>query len=418
VREVVIVGASFGGLQCAAELKGDAAFRVTVLDSNDFFEFTPSIHTALGGDRAIGALLKPLDEALVAGVAFVRGTAVALEERTVVAAAPDGRAIRLAFDVCVVAVGCVYPSPVRAPRSGAGGLRGARLRHLEAARCALRAAGTVLVVGGGAVGVEMAAELRAPNRRVTLATNAPELCGDLPAATRARVAGALERLGVRVLFRTKAARVGRAAGDGEGPCAGGAFALAGPGGAATEEAFDAYVCCFGARPATSWLAGSLDLDGGGFIAIDPASRRASRRAVGAKGRPASAVYAVGDAAAKPDAQRLASYAHVEGEYVGRAIRGVADGPYAAPPRFVALSLGASDGCFVYDATALPVPGFAVPKIKAMVEAWFIRLLPLPYALLRLLPGDAGARAWSKPPRRAPAAAARQGGVAPPGAGRN
>ena len=68
----------------------------------------------------------------------------------------------------------------------------------------------------------------------------------------------------------------------------------------------------------------------------------------------SPVFAVGDAAAKPDAQRLASYAHLEGEYVAAAVAADAAGapppaPYAPPPRLVCLSLGAYDGAFVYDA---------------------------------------------------------------------
>ena len=45
-----------------------------------------------------------------------------------------------------------------------------------------------------------------------------------------------------------------------------------------------------------------------------------------------------------------------------------------------------------------MPGVAVPRIKAVIEKWFVRLLPMPYALLRLLPGDAAARRWSKPAR--------------------
>ena len=137
------------------------------------------------------------------------------------------------------------------------------------------------------------------------------------------------------------------------------------------------------------------------VVVDVASRRAAL--VGGDASTdagAPEVFAVGDVAAKPDAQRLASYAHLEGEYVGGALASLATGggppaPYEAPPRLVCLSLGAYDGAFVYDSVVLPVPGFSVPLLKTAIEKWFIRLLPMPYAVLRLLPGDASARAWSK-----------------------
>jgi len=125
---------------------------------------------------------------------------------------------------------------------------------------------------------------------------------------------------------------------------------------------------------------------------------------------AKGVFAVGDVAAKPDAQRLASYAHFEGEYVAKFILSDVHqthlGPYAPPPRMVALSLGPRDGAFVYDTLHVSLfPGFLVPVLKTVIELWFIRLMPMPYAILRLLPGDHAARLWSKPPRRTTAAAA-------------
>ena len=50
-KSVVIIGGSFGGLQVAKELCGDSSFFVTIVDAKDFFEFTPSLHTALGSER-------------------------------------------------------------------------------------------------------------------------------------------------------------------------------------------------------------------------------------------------------------------------------------------------------------------------------------------------------------------------------
>ena len=178
--------------------------------------------------------------------------------------------------------------------------------QVEAARDALARAATVLVLGGGAVGVEVAAELveAKGGASVTLATAADELVPDLPPATRNQALAWLRDRGATVLLATRAARVGPAP---PGPFAGGDVDVGGE-----RKAYGAVVTCFGAAPSTAWLDGFAALDGRGFVSIDAATHRAVLVDADAK------VFAVGDAAAKPDAQRLASYAHLEGEYVAAA----------------------------------------------------------------------------------------------------
>ena len=80
----------------------------------------------------------------------------------------DATPVKVAFDVLVVATGCAYGSPVRPTE----GCRGERLLELESWSTALARAQSVLIVGGGAVGVELAAEIasRTKPATVTLAT--------------------------------------------------------------------------------------------------------------------------------------------------------------------------------------------------------------------------------------------------------
>jgi len=366
---LVVVGASFAGLQVAKDAAG--RLRVTVVDPKDYFEFTPSLHTALGAARDAASLLKPLDGSLVPGARFVRGAAVGADE-TRVSVRTERGVETVAYDYLVIACGCSYPAPIREAVDAADQTRARRLARIASAEATLGGAGAVLVVGGGAVGVEVAAELATSGpRSVTLATAAPELLPDMPAETRGAARVALRALGVEMLFETRCDRVAPAADP-----AGGAFELKSAGGVESRT-FDACVRCFGARPQTAWLDGFCARDARGFVVVDDRGRCA----VG----DAENVWAAGDCAAKPDAQRLASYAHFEGEYVAGCILAAAAGsaqpePYAPPPRLVALSFGPRDGAFAYDAKPVPVPGALVPWLKTVIEHWFIRLLPMPDAV--------------------------------------
>eukprot|EP00628_Pelagophyceae_sp_CCMP2097_P015332 CAMPEP_0206815348 /NCGR_PEP_ID=MMETSP0975-20121206/9243_1 /ASSEMBLY_ACC=CAM_ASM_000399 /TAXON_ID=483370 /ORGANISM="non described non described, Strain CCMP2097" /LENGTH=417 /DNA_ID=CAMNT_0054357531 /DNA_START=51 /DNA_END=1305 /DNA_ORIENTATION=- len=412
VKQVVIVGGSFSGLAVASELSSyPDKFAVTLIDARSAWEFTPSLHESIGGGREAESNLTTIDVKLFAGKKgdahkVVLGRAVSLDGRAVVVQPRGGAAVRVDFDVLVVACGCAYAPPVRTAAEDSD--RPERLREIQGWSEGLGSAASILIVGGGAVGVELAGEVAsraAPpgGRRIVLATAASSLVVDLPVASRERAHKALAAMGVEVRFNCRAAPVGVAGAFGAG-----SYALT-SGGATEELEAEAAMFCFGGAPNTAWLKGSaVDLDAAGFVCRD-----ACLQATGAED-----VYVVGDCALKPDAQRLASFAHFEGEYLAAVLAArhsaaaagasrPVSAPYTPPPRFVALSLGPRDGIFVYDSVAIPIPGFLVPYIKAAIKGWFVRLMPMPYAILSLLPGDKSARLWTKPARapRAPAAVA-------------
>lgn len=373
------MGGSFAGLQTATELSSyHSQVDIFVIDSKDYFEFTPSIHTAIAGNRKPEALLRQLDAQLVRHVHFVQGTAVDLDAEKVTVLSGDAETRHVPYDFLVIATGCAYAAPIRTTSSEYRLTD--RLESLRRVSSELDAASSVLVVGGGAVGVEICGELACRGKQVTLATNTSELVGDCPVTIRTKVVSALKAKGVTIYFDCRASQIG----DKE-------YSLEGD----TQETIHADEClwCFGARPHTEFCTKYLACDDRGFLVIDADTRRCTAKA---------RCYAAGDVASKPDAQRLASYAHLEGEFVAHQIiaelsQVAPPRPYIAPPRFVALSLGPRDGAFIYDSLPFPIPGVLVPWLKLVIENWFIRLLPMPYAILKLLPGDQAARIWAKEP---------------------
>ena len=119
----------------------------------------------------------------------------------------------------------------------------------------------MLIIGGGVVGVELAAEIAHYHARaaVTLADVAPRLLATLPAAAGARAAAALTRAGVRLLLGGPLVRAPASA-DAKH-----AFTTAG----GERVGADVVFMCVGARPNSACLGGSLPLDARGCVCWPP-----------------------------------------------------------------------------------------------------------------------------------------------------
>jgi len=337
---VVVVGASFAGLYAAKGLRSIA--DVVLVDASDEWEYTPSVHEVLGGRRKAATILSSIIDTLP-GVEFVKGVAVAVNESEV-RVETCGHIKKIPYDHLIISVGCSYARPIKAQLASLD-----RRAQLAGAQRELGDASSVLVVGGGAVGVELAGELAA-HHTVTLMAREDELVGDLPAAARRYALEALRSKNVRVELSCEEA----------------------------SGAFDARVACYGARPRTAWLATFVDRDARGFVRVNSQYRTSVAN-----------VWAAGDCVAKSAGEYLAAYAHFEGEYVASMVASEISGsappfPYIAPPRIVALALGPDDGVLCYGRFVV-VRGRLVPWVKALVERWAVRLWPLPYKLFRRLP---------------------------------
>lgn len=136
---------------------------------------------------------------------------------------------------------------------------------------------SVLVVGGGAVGVEYAAVLAMLGYRVTLAEALERLLPGFPRGLSAYASRLLTRLGVEVLRRCPLERVAQRGDTVEARLCGSA------------RRFDYALIAVGRRPATDWLRGSgVALTEKGFIEVDERLETSLR-----------GVFAAGDAAGPP-----------------------------------------------------------------------------------------------------------------------
>jgi NADH:ubiquinone reductase (H+-translocating) len=111
-HHIAIIGGGFGGLYAALELDKtiakDPAFRVTLINRENFFLFTPMLHEVAASDLDLTNIVNPARK-LLKHVAFFEGEVrhLDLEKRTItVAHGSNHHTHDLEFDQLVLALGC------------------------------------------------------------------------------------------------------------------------------------------------------------------------------------------------------------------------------------------------------------------------------------------------------------------------
>jgi NADH dehydrogenase FAD-containing subunit len=336
---VAVVGAGVAGLRAFSELRA-AGLDAFCVDPKPFPEFLPaSIECLVRGRAAADRWLLRWDPAVAARLErgrCVRVTAAAVHLH-------DGRA--LPFDFAVVCVGAAWPA-VRAEPGALVEDKAARAAALAASHAALRAAPAVVVVGGGPVGVELAAEVAEafPGKHVTLIAAGKELLPRMAPAARARAAAWLAARRVEVFLGERVVEWGGAA---AAPALGTVLTNA-----YTQRAGLIFRCTGGA-PAVAELAAAAE----SVLRLAPDGRVEVEPTLQARGAPN--VFVAGDAASTSEEKTsvMADYAalvaaqNVIALAAGRppaelqtfpaGFFGLAPG--AAPPLAIGAALGARDG---------------------------------------------------------------------------
>ena len=172
---VVIVGGSFSALTAYRHLANH--FNVQLIDYKNYFEYTPGILRAFVQPSALSQLTCPL-----AGPDFRCGEVTEVAESSLEMRTAAGSTERVEFDYLLVGAGSLYTVPIKPTPAEPTLLHRADTWRTAAEQ--LAAASSVLVIGGGPVGVELAAEVltQYPDKQVTIVDALPELCASFPDA--------------------------------------------------------------------------------------------------------------------------------------------------------------------------------------------------------------------------------------------
>ena len=253
---VVVIGGGYAGVNVAKAL--DDVAEVVLVEPKDAFQHNVAALRALADPAWLPQIFLPYGRLLARG-RVVADRAVKVEPGQVTLASGE----QLAADYIVLATGSTYPFPAKSDHPVTADAH----EQYRAAHEALAAAGRVLLIGAGAVGVELAGEIKAawPGKQVTLLDAAEDILGarfrpDLKAELRRQLDG----LGVEVLVSSPLRQLPPVTAGELGE-----FTVVTEAG--REITADLWFRCYGVSPVSDYLAGELAVARGadGFVAVTP-----------------------------------------------------------------------------------------------------------------------------------------------------
>lgn len=289
MTRVVIVGGGVAGHRVAHDLQGEA--EIVLVEAKDHLEVPMATPRALVVPKVTARSLLPF-ETFLPEVERIEGRAEGLTRSSVAVRQHDDRQIYVPWNILVVATGAAYGDPRIV--ASAPTLEERQAQAVEVA-ARLQTAKRVLIIGGGPVGVEVAAELCSdlPNIEVTLVHAGPRILHRQHRSVSERAERWLLQRDVRILTKERVVFPPR---------------WREPGTVLTESAktlsYDLVFRCMAGRPNSRWLEGLLPdaIDDRGAVKVDPHLR--------VKGHPR--VFALGDVTDLPE-RKMGMYAgkHVD-----------------------------------------------------------------------------------------------------------
>ncbi len=321
---VVVVGGGYGGAAVARAL--DDVADVVLVEPKDAFVHATAALRAVVDPAWTERVFYPYDALLTNG-RVVQDFARSVEPGVVHLSSHES----IEADHVVLATGTGYPFPAKFLETSAQAAR----ERLERLRADLAASDRVLIVGAGAVGIELAGEITAafPDVEIVLVDKEDHILpGDRLPALRSRILDQLAAHGVELVLGAPLAYL-------PGPDVGVREPFTVHTDAGTKISAQMWFRCYGADAGTSHLSPALQvgLHGDGTIPVTPYLNVVGQ----------AAVWAVGDMTDVPENKR-ATAARAHAEVVAANIRSVLEGKeptatYQAAPELFVLPFGPEGG---------------------------------------------------------------------------
>jgi NADH dehydrogenase FAD-containing subunit len=258
---VVIIGGSFGGLGLANKLLETPSIKVTLINPSDSFYFN------IAAPRILAKPATPIEKVLLPiantfkgkkNFEFVLGsvTSVDFEAKSVSVGAGE----TISYDYLVIASGSTTPETKEAgglpfKETGSNDLKAS----IEKAQKQIADAKTIIIGGGGTVGVETSGEIKEayPETKVTLIHGGSRVLDFLKESASKAAAANLKGLGVEIVTGTKVQDAKRVEGGWQVTTSDGKTLKA-----------DLYISALGVVPNSSFLPKQI-LDEAGWVKVSP-----------------------------------------------------------------------------------------------------------------------------------------------------
>jgi len=194
MKRVIVVGGGYAGTALSRAL--DQVADVQLVEARDRFVHNVAAIRGVVDPSLLDGILIPYDRLLHRG-RVRQGTVTGVSARGVTLS--DGEQIE--GDIVVVATGSRYASPFKPPGDSTQAFAG----ELRAAHAQLESTNAITIVGGGAVGVELAGEISTayPGKAVTLVSGSPALMPGYSGKLAETLAAQLRAKGVSLQLNTR-----------------------------------------------------------------------------------------------------------------------------------------------------------------------------------------------------------------------
>lgn len=202
-KNIVVIGGSFGGIELTRKLASSltTGYRVVLVEKNSHFNYTFNFprYSVLQGHEHLAFI--PYDgtaKGAPAGIyRHVRGEASSITKESVQLASGE----EIPYEYLVMATGATQRPPAKLLATDVKGA----CSELQGMQTLIQRSNTIAVIGGGAVGVELATDIKSyyPDKHVTLVHSHDRLLSRFKGNLHEEVVAALEKLGVEVLLKER-----------------------------------------------------------------------------------------------------------------------------------------------------------------------------------------------------------------------
>ncbi|HLD00696.1 MAG TPA: FAD-dependent oxidoreductase [Candidatus Nanoarchaeia archaeon] len=193
MKNLVIIGGGFAGAYAAKKL--EPFFNLILIDTKDYFEFTPGILRTLI-EPGHAAKIQVKHSTYLPRTKIIVEEVVDLNEHKVITAKH-----KISYDYLIICSGSIYNRPIKEKNM----VFASRSKELQEYAQKLSKSKNVLIIGGGIVGVELAAEVieKFPLKKIILVQANSELMPRNHPKARKLAQQFLEKRGVEVILNEK-----------------------------------------------------------------------------------------------------------------------------------------------------------------------------------------------------------------------